>query len=663
MAISAPPANGYDFIFDAVPPTAEIPDDRTAEDYRNVGVMLVRENGRGARLEVNPDPGVETTEDPVYGPWLIHGMGFTERHDPQGYGYGRNIDTLTPGVILPGGKITQLDIQPSVINGFAFRDSVRFRAFGQSSLFFFGGKCPVAVSGGSSATGSFTHDFANNDLSFGIDSAVVFDGKICAAVDDGTGHLATSTNGVDWVVHDGTGPLDDIRAFKLQVVYWESGGLGAYRLIAKTSNNGFKTCTGDPTVAGNWTGEVLIDGMQENGIQSMPASARHVFFGGPDGLFTVDGLGRAHNLVNYAPEAYVIGNFAASIFYDGSIHANFGNGIVRIPVDGNRNDRPEHYGVGYGTANGSPIAGYAAPPCAWNGYIIWPIYNPSTLETHIMLTYRNGDGNWIWHGSFATLAGQCTHTRIDSPSGGQTNLWVCIEGDPPEIHSVSMPFSGSAYQELVNGGSHRFSETGSIYFADGWNAPTSMRTHYRSDVYADRLDGIAQVGVYANRDHLGWELQGNATSSPRTSFIPATVEESAFRIDYRVDLQGQDDNPPVLRAFQPRATVKREQNKVWSLLLDVGHGVMMLNGDPDTQDPAISADILWNLQESPNGPIRISNRRGDIMFGEVLPGLKDSLSENADGAWDHIIPVRVRELWIEWRWDDGVPWDSGRFWS
>lgn len=664
MAISPPPANGFDFIFDAVPPAADIPADRTENDYRNIGVMLVRDNGKGARLEVNPDPGIETTENPVYGVNLSRGMGFSEHYEPGTYAWGINIDTLTPGVILPGGAITELNIMAGN-NVSPIRSAVKFGG----SLFFFGGRYPIAVSGGTSANGTFTVDFGSDNVMVELSGAVVWGGEIVvgtAGITGGTtGSMWTTPDGVIWTEHAAA----NLKARKFKKVFWDAGGQGAMRLIRMQDLQTFSTCAGDPKVAGDWTGTTEIKGIGDitPGCVNIAASSRHIWFCGPSGVWDVDARGYAHNLAPFMEDTYTISNGGACIYYDGAVHVNYGAGIVSVPVDGRLNQVPEHYGPGYGTANGSPIQGYAAPPCTWNGKIIWPIWNPTTNESHIMMAHKDADGIWRWHGSYATFEGIITFCKVDAPAAGltgETRLWVGTEGTlPPKLFSVSLPFSGSSYQNLINGGVHRFSATSSIYFPDGWNAPTSMRTHYRSDVYADRLDGVAQVGIYASRDHGDYELQGNATSSPRTSFIPMTVEEAAFRLDYRVDLQGTATNPPVLRAFQPLATVKREQIKVWSLLLDVGYGQTMLNESSDVQDPSIVADVLWNLQESPNGPIRISNRRGDIMFGEVLPGLKDSLSENADGAWDHVIPLRIRELWVEWRWDDGVPWDSGRFWS
>lgn len=623
-----------------------------------IGVMYAREPGKAYHLRIDSDPGRETTENPVYALNLIRGMGFSERFEPGTYGWGVNIDTTTPGVVLPGGKITELEIQtPSML--FPIRSSAQLG----NNIFFFGNRYPVAVSAGTAAVGTFTADFGSDQITCLTNSATVFNGRLCVGTFGNTtqtaGSMWSTTNGVAWT------ESPTVTRIRLAQAYWESGGTGAQRLIGMDTQTSFKTCSGDPTVAGNWTGAVSLGGSGDE-VTSIAYSPRHVWFCSPTGVKDADSIGRTPNLTPFFKDAYVASNGGSSIYFDGQVHVSHGNGVVAVPVDGRLNDAPEYYHPGRRSADGSPIWGYAAPPSVWNGRIIWPIYNAITNMSHIMFAERTPEFGWVWHGSFASFSGVITHTRVASPSSGHTRLWVCTEepGVGNRIFWVSLPFSGNAYQDMVHGGQHRFSQTASIYFPDGWDAPTSRRVQYRQDIYADNLDGVNQVGVYAQRDKGSWELQGNATSSPRTSFIPANIESPAYRIDYRADLQGSEITPPVLRAVAPHADVNREQLPVHRIRVRLARYQETHTPGMDVQDPDVTMNLIWALQSEQSSPIRVSNRKGDEMVCQVLPGIVVSdIADNRDADHERLVEMSLRELWTEWRWDSGVPWDSGRFWS
>jgi hypothetical protein len=644
----------YDLLIDPAPAVSD------GTNHLNLGLMFARAPAEGGAFRIDADPGKETTENPVYSDFSL-GMFSSERYTPGMGGWGVNVCTRVPGVTLPGGRITEVDIPVADRTVLAYRCSEEYGG----DLYFFGGRKPIKIPSGTGAPVE-AFDFGSDNICSINNATAQFNDILWI------GSVVVSTNATYslWA-WDGTTltEYNTILRRMLATVKWDTDGSPAYRLVGMPTSSTFRTVSANPAVAGDWSAAVTIGGA-ERGINSIAIAPRVVYFVGADGIFFTDARADSSNYSSYWRQALVASNGTASHVFDGDVRANFGAGLDRIGLDGRRQSISRYYQPGADTADGSPVWGYCTALANDLGWEVAAFYNPTENKSYVCYNkdrkYFGLDGEGVvWHGAEAVFDGIVTHMRVTSPTSGHRRLWVCVE--TPNGYSrlfwVSLPFSGNPYQDLIHGGSHRFNTAGSLYVPDGWFAPTSRRVVYRHDVYADRLDGVAQVGIYASRDKGDYELQGNASSSPRTSFIPESVEESAYRIDFRIDLQGTNENPPVFRAFQPRADVNREQIPIWGLKLRLAAAQATNNSGYDTQYPDITLDRLWSQLSETATPVRILNRRGDAMVGQILPNIHVEAKENPDEGLEFLVDISIRELWVEWYWDSGVPYDSGRFWG
>lgn len=622
--------------------------------------MFARAPAQGGAFRIDADPGRETTENPVYTNFS-GGMFSSERFVPGMGGWGVNVCTRVPGVTLPGGQITEVTIPTDALTPHAYRCSEEYGGH----LYFFGGQKPIKIPSGT-GTPVAAFDFGSNNITTGNNATAQFNGVLWI------GSIVVATNEAyslwSW---DGTTltEYNTILRRMLAKVKWDTNGSPAFRLVGMPNTTSFLSASTAPGTLGNWTSAVAIGGC-DRGIASIAVAPRVVYFIGPDGVFFTDARGDSSNYSPYWEQSYVASNGTASHVFDGDVRANFGAGLDRIGLDGRRQSISRYYQPGADTADGSPVWGYCTALTNDLGWEVAAFYNPAENKSYVCYDkdkkYFGIDGEGVvWHGAEAVFDGIVTHMRVTSPTSGHRRLWVCVEtpAGNSRIFWVSLAFSGNPYQDLEHDGGHTFSPSGSLYVPDGWNAPTSRRVPYRYDIYADRLDGVAQIGIYASRDKGAYELQGNATSSPRTSFIPMDVTESSFRVDFRIDLQGTNDNPPVFRALEVRGDVNREQIPIWGLKLRMAVAQATNNSGYDTQYPDITLDQLWSQLSETATPVRILNRRGDAMVGQILPNIHVEAAENRDEGLEFLIDLSIRELWVEWYWDSGVPYDSGRFWG
>lgn len=659
----------YDIILDPTPDTDD------GEQHLNLGLMLARQPGEGGFYRVDSDPGAETTEDPVYGNFGV-GAGFTEQHVPGGYGWGDDVDTLTHGIVVPAGKRIEIT---GGYNGYADGLTCMFEFSGD--LFLCSGRAIYRCTGATSTSLALVHDLGPG---IAAQCAVVFDDSIYI------GTYVAATGAPDYIVkYDGTTFTTSANAKRrhLAVVEWDPNGAFQRTLVGTVTTYQIQWVVtgGDPLDNADWTSPLQI-GHSYYHIRKLIAAPRHIWAAKQEGVFDI--IAPSDNAVhaNITPhwrDSYDIENGATGAILDDHIYVAHALGIDRIPVAGLKQDIPEQCEFGVNIPFGGPVYGRPVAMTAWRGKL-WVGYYNSILDTSYVMVGKprlepNPYGPVEWHGSYSTVPGRITFLGINSPSVPQLNesyLWIGTAVGSTGAYPIYRQYvakSGSSYQELLSGAQPQFQDMFTWYVSDGWDAPTSRRFPYRYDVHADRLDSGTQVSVYANfdraldsSDQTDWVLQGTSYESPRTSFIPASIARTSFRVDFKVVGQGTELAPPIFRAFQPLADVNREQAPIYAFEFWIQKDQMLKNGSTEPHDPGWILESLWSLASENGTPVTML---GDIdddpteSVVEILPGISLGKREQRDGSWGRRVTVRVRFLYGVWYWDSGVTYDSGRFWG
>lgn len=633
-----------------------------ADGVQPIGLMFDRTPGHGAQVDVASDPGNEPAPDAIYADFS-GGMGSSEIYLPSTYAWGENVDTTVPGVVLPGGRVTDLPLPAGsgpILDGFPLRSSFEF----QGHLYFTGGRYVVKIANGTSGSPTIEKDLGAN-VATETDASAIFNGTVylgtVVASSDAT-YRMWSFDGATWTEHA------TVTRRKLAVVYWDTNGVGAFRLIGMPSRYEFQSCAADPTNAANWGGATTV-GNSSYSTLSLVATARHVYFAKQDGIWDVDARGYSGNLTPYWEQNYDLVNGVAAKVHQGHIYGTCGLGLDRVPAEGNRQDVPQMCQPGEGLPNGSPVYGYVNAITADRGWIVAALVNTDTNKSYICYGKDRADvgvdgyGPLIWHGALAVIDGTVTHMRVTSPPTGPRRLWICWNNST-DIHLswMSLPKSGNAYQDWRHDGDHIFTSEWSLYLPDGWSAPTARRIPWRYDIHADNLDGVTKIEVYSSHDQGAYALQGSALTSPRESFIAANVTNSAYRVDLRLDGFGTDESPTVFRAIRVRADVNREQVPIITYRVRCADGQALHLG-ARVDNSAVAADATWERQSEQATPITIIDRYRGEYTGQILPGISIVEQERRDDGWELVIELRVRVLYAPWNWDSGIAFDGWRRYS
>jgi hypothetical protein len=651
--------NAYDVILDPTP-AGENPD-----DHLNLGLMFTRDPGDGGSFRVVADPGQETTENPVYINGQV-GMGFTEQYVPGAYGDGVDVDTMTPGIVLPAGERIQ------ITDGYTGHQLGAFASFEWGAdLFIMCGRAVYKFVNGTSTTAVLVQDLGPTVSAV---KATTFLGKTIIGTTGAPGYSFQnfwSYNGSAFTEATDAGGIHRQYVTKVQ---WDPAGQPADTLFANVDQYRVAWCTGDPLVSANWTTPIPV-GDSNYHIRNIVGTPRTVWVLKQDGVWWLTAQGLAVNVTPHWATSYDIENGAWGVVVGEYLYAAHAYGIDRIALTGSRQDIPEPCELGAYQPYSGPVYGRPVAGTEWRGQIIAAFYNDTLNKSYIMFgrprpPSDNDPRPVVWFGPYSVVSGRVTLLKVHSPSGGPKNvyLWIAVTNDGSggfQLYRQYMAKGGSNYQELINGGSPRFQTDFEWSIPDGWDAPTSRRVPYRYDVHADRLGGGAQVAVWADFNRSGtYEHQGSVYTSPRESFIPTDVTTSAYRVDYKIVGQGTATAPPVFRAFQPRADVNREQDPVWEMRFWIEDGQSLHVGTGnDLQDAETLVNNLWTLQSEQATPITMLDPKGNESTVVILPGIVVEEKENRHGKWGKLVTLRLRFIYGVWYWDSGATYDSGKIWS
>lgn len=512
----------------------------------------------------------------------------------QGTSYGEFVTEVVPGIVMPAGKMNEVDIPASITSaGGRIFDALEYGA--SKDLWFTTGmyymlKIP---------SGSGTPEIGPQNLggSFTSGNLVNFDGKM---------YISGAGSGPIWEL-DGTTwtqAAANCEASRVDKVNWNpsnqimggsGGGTSADHLIlTDASGNGFYHVVSgnDAKVFANWisaAGSPIPVGDSNYPIQNIVSSPRVVWFAKPNGLHGVTETGRTVNLTPWIERTYHESNGGCVTFFSDDERAivfyAHQHGLVAVTVNGSRQESARFVQFGARSPNQSPIWGR---PRWMTPHVdgLFVAYFDGT-DSYIMRLILDKDGGYRWSGAEAVIRDEeVTYMKVTSP-GGAPRLWIAtVETGTttPHLYWQSQPHSGNPYIDWQAGTSHEFSTEWSVYLPRDDGGSSAYKVIRRYDMVVQNADDGNTVTVDASADDGAYVDQGTVSTSPRASFI-ATTYTRGVNFNWRLRCQNSASSPLVLESFQARMSMLPEQSDVFTIrvLLAAGQGIQ--NGAEDLQDP------------------------------------------------------------------------------
>lgn len=497
--------------------------------HKNLGPYEMSLGGIGLFLGSAPDPttGLDmpavidglfspteqqsvSDEPATWDDWSL-GMGYTQLVKSRGgYSYALGACTRVPGMVLPAGGQTEVDLTSF---GLAADETIVDATDFGTSLYCLTSENHVLRM---NSSGTWSLDGTISATGFEGQSILAFNGELYAS--GGTGGIVkrlTSPVGDDYWADDttnyGTAPV-----YKMCKVYWVVAGLGSYWLVGVFGPNRsyFRRTDGDPldytddVDPGAWSDDTQI-GDTTYPIMSLAASNRVVGFVKTNGIHRVDSRGYAPNLTTYWEDVVDDVNGIASAVFNGRVVASHLTGLDLVDIsDMARLDEPSWCQPGHTRPNGTPIFGRATFITVSQGWILAAFWNGSTSyllygKEPAKLGIDSGDP-LIWHGAEAWWPGEIVTWMKVSSKSGRPYLYVGTadyDTGEPHLYRIYHPSASNLYQEWLNGVDVDFRSSYTIFFTgEDYGDQNAKKVPRRGDLIADNLDRNHTIQVYAIAD-------------------------------------------------------------------------------------------------------------------------------------------------------------------
>lgn len=476
-----------------------VPDERTGRD-------------RAATIDgaFSPTDDQQVSDEPVsWDDWSL-GMGYTQLvRSRGGYSYALGACTRIPGMVLPSGGRTEIDLDSfSLATDEEIVDSADFG----SSLFCLTSSNKILRM---DSDGTWSLDGTISASGFAGESLVAFNGQLYASGGAGgiVKRLSSPVSGNYWASSGGNYGLAPV--YKMCKVYWVVAGLGSWWLVGvfDSTRSYFRRTDGDPldytdlNDTGAWSALTQI-GDTTYPITSLAASNRVVAFVKTNGIHRVDSRGYAPNLTTYWEDAVDVLNGKASVVMNGKVLASHVSGLDLVDIsDLQRLDEPSWCQPGHTRPNGTPIYGRTTAMTVSQGWLIAAINNGST--SYLMYAKEpaklgiDSPDPMIWHGAEDWWPGETvTWMRVSSKSG-RPYLYVGTIDDTGVAHlyRIYYPNGSNLYQEWINGEDVDFRSSYSLFLTgEDYGDANAKKVPRRGDLMADNLDRNHTVQVYAIAD-------------------------------------------------------------------------------------------------------------------------------------------------------------------
>jgi len=619
---------------------------------------------------------------------------------PNSYSYGLSVETRY-GCVLPGGARTSVAIPTGGGNPIgpiraAFRNPAN-----NTDLYFLAGKSVIMIPAG------FHDPVYMTNL-----SSPISDGGM--GVPDWTGQSATEHLGAVYiggyrtvdaarpiVKFDGSAftfanvahPGSRADGWMLQgnIFQSDAGATGEYRMFASTGGGtSYKYLTGvaDPLDANNWTpatGSAGAFGIRLGStsfpLRSWAHSNQRIWGVKADGIFESTRAGTyTTNIAPYElsmPSADTADDHLASgshVMGGGLFVADGVRGIDWLPgLDGRRNDSSVKIGYGWGLPYDGPVAGRDEVLFdvgdGWLGSIK---YNASNRTSYICWGRPDGQGGFVWHGSWAELPvdRKATCAIGDAPFG-IPRLWVASTGTGESNAGVtyldyfSLPRDGNPLNDLLYGGPHTFATQAQIVYPnDPWGDPSALKTSRRISLVGRGLtqQSYLQAGLSAD-EGVFEDILAVATVPPYMTASIATPTTSRY-LQTRVKLFGTPTAPPRLYGTKVRAGVHVEPyQRRAPVTIRFGEGILLNDGITYSEDDPTT---VWNmlLQQAQSGPCTVYDWTGEqhtVQIEQQLSWiLQKEKSPRLSTRTAQLMLTTIRQQHV---WGDGTLWGAGSEWG
>lgn len=626
-------------------------DIRLNDGVVDLPLMLYQDSRTRKEIRTGWTPSSSGLTDYTYRDWK-NGFGYSQPGIVNdGYSYGLNVDARSPGVVVPAGAITEVDLTGlaniGVISGsFSLGDHYYFLA----------GRTMVKVLNGYSTLST-------------VGDAGVGQFFITATVAkySGTSYAwIGASNGFHR--YDGT-TLTSTTSFvrnRMSTVYWATtDGVTVQRLVATDTDFTVKHCplTSDPMTSGNWSAAITV-GEGVYPVNTLVSTGRHVYLSTPGGVYDLDDLGQTVNLSPYHIDSYSVYSGLACYYSDGALLYGAATGIDAIDISqpgikqGIANWAMP--GASVGIPNETPIWGR---PCAYtndSGWVVAAIYNGT--DSYIVYGKKRarlgfpGPGEWVWHGALAKFSAQLVTNmvvRTVNQSGViSRRLWIATQANGTALTSrlfyQSLPLTTTPRQDAIVGTAHRFATSWSLYNTPtDWNASTKNKIVTKG-VFDTRAlaetTNTMSLAVSTNEVTFGSTL-GTVDESPIAELELASSEIEGSQITPLVTAVGTTTAPSVLRSLTLTAAVDPDADEtfdfdVWLSREDrIGHGGARPHSTPevDYADLALMRSRLVTLID-PTGTSYTA------LIETGMPGALQEIEQSPEGTrgWGRKVNVRAQ---------------------
>jgi hypothetical protein len=636
-----------------------------------LGLMLYRPPRRGKDGGIGPfgaAGSLLTDEAPQAQRWVRQdyddfsaGSFYSRRIVPNGHAWTENGDASVPGVFLPSGLLTEMDVptaaEPVDSNLRNCRSSVEY----QGNLYFGAGRYVLKLAGGSGEP-TIERDCGSGAF---IRSMVVFQDSVYVS---GAGMNLTRLLNTSW-----TTAIFGRRY--LDVVMWTTADHQAWRLVGTNTVHGVNYTEANPPFTDTqWTPELgasdIPIGNSATDITAIVAAPRHVFFIKPDtGIHSLDSRGYAPALTPYWRHANTLDNSATpAIIHDGYLYAATKQGLDRLNVqtEGLRQDQPGWCSPGYGQPNETPVQGEVTALTVESGWVVAAVYNG--IDTYLcwgqdrQRLNLDGPGPMVWY-TKVRLPGEIVYHMRPAVVNSQPRLWICSNAAGTfKLRWLSLPRGGNPVQDLLNGGQHRFATSCTLYTSmDQWGNSAARKTMRRLGITSERLDTVTRLGIDMLVDGGAAVEQGEVVTSPYHTFL--TERTQGYHFGFRVRGTGTTTAPPILRGLVPRADVYVEQDDLRIYQTVVGPGVTLKNGAVDDRDPGMVFERLRGLAEL--GPLTVRDELGTELEAIIQPAMPWETTEAPTPGHpiQRVVTLTMSVVEEPFYYDSGARWDSGKVWG
>lgn len=641
-----------------------------------VGLMLYDDAKTGKKIRfswvpVDAQRAGTGTEDRVWADWS-NGLGYSRPGTgiANGYSYGVNVDTRSPGLVLPAGAITELAMPVSMTGFQTPADSFVLNG----DLYFLMGRYAVKLTGGIGPAEA-VYSLASDAYEFTRAAVVDRGGTPTAYVGHGPGSGGfTRLSGSTW-----TTTTSFYRGHVQPVWLTTTQGVSVRHLVAAVDNYTVKKCalTDDPMVDGNWGpsgGTVVGEGVHK--IRSICTAGRHFYVATEGGLYDHNELDESLALTPYMTDLTDIENGLRTQFYDRYVMFAGSNYLDAIDVSQNGLKHPYPSfatpGAIGGLPNETPIWGRPTALTTDSGWLVAAFFNNDHSYVCYGMPRRKlgieGPGEWVWHGAMSVFENQhVAHLRVRTVTENGIRgrrLYIATipeNGGTARLFWQSLPRSQSAYSEYdrLAGGSvevsHRFAPGFTIYMTPSdWGEPNREKTAVRADVTSRNLGSGNSLSVTLLADGettATVDPVGSATISPSQALPISTDPPNGQTLQPVVTAVSTATTPAMLRALTIRAAINRELAEVYEMDVLIGRGQKLAHGGPDEQtSPKTTYEQVWALQNTVT-TARMPWQTSDESYVVLVePGMAGEMVQAERGeqasrrAWVQKMVMRLRVL-------------------